>query len=233
MATLVLVRHGQASLGAEDYDVLSSTGWRQGRALGCYWKARGERFDAVHVGPRRRHRETWQAVGEGLQGPSDWPTFDHLAEMDEHQGPEVVGHYHQRLAVEAPTDAAGSTDEVAQRQGYLEAFQRLTRQWVRGELATPEGLEPWSTFRQRVDLALDRLASRRVAGGQQVVFTSGGVVAAAVGRALDLDDEQIMALSWRIRNASFSKFLVSEGRFSLDTFNETPHLGTSDLTTFV
>ena len=36
MGTVLLVRHGQASFGADDYDVLSPAGWEQGRTLGRF-----------------------------------------------------------------------------------------------------------------------------------------------------------------------------------------------------
>ena len=56
MGTLYLVRHGQASFGAEDYDQLSALGHRQCVALGQYWRERGMRFDAVLTGSLKRLR---------------------------------------------------------------------------------------------------------------------------------------------------------------------------------
>ena len=54
--TLLLVRHGQASYGAADYDQLSERGRVQSRRLGD-WLVRGDhRFRAVVVGGMRRHR---------------------------------------------------------------------------------------------------------------------------------------------------------------------------------
>lgn len=228
MATLVVVRHGQASLGADDYDVLSALGWRQSRALGRYWAENGEHFDGVFVGPRRRQRETLQGVGEGLEAEDrGWPRAEPLAEFDEHQAAEVVHHYSGQFEGREPEDPR------ERNRWFLKAFQRLSRQWVRGDLATPDHLEPWHTFRRRIDGALDGLMARSVPGGRHVVFTSGGVMAVAVGRALGLDDERVMELSWRIRNASYSRFLISGERFSLDTFNETPHLNDHQMLTMV
>ena len=40
MAVIYLVRHGQASWDADDYDVLSETGWEQSRLLGAALAAR-------------------------------------------------------------------------------------------------------------------------------------------------------------------------------------------------
>ena len=41
MGTLYLVRHGQASFGADNYDVLSELGHRQALRLGQYLRERG------------------------------------------------------------------------------------------------------------------------------------------------------------------------------------------------
>jgi broad specificity phosphatase PhoE len=50
MGHLYLVRHGQASLGAADYDQLSPLGQQQSLRLGEHWQAQGLRFDAVITG---------------------------------------------------------------------------------------------------------------------------------------------------------------------------------------
>ena len=47
MGTIYLVRHGQASFGADDYDQLSALGTQQAQQLGRYWQERQMRFDAV------------------------------------------------------------------------------------------------------------------------------------------------------------------------------------------
>ena len=47
MGTLYLVRHGQASFGADNYDQLSPMGHRQALRLGEFWRERGMVFDAA------------------------------------------------------------------------------------------------------------------------------------------------------------------------------------------
>ena len=64
MSQVLLVRHGQASWGAEDYDVLSDTGAEQARVLGRAFAARGLVPDLVVHGSMRRHRETARFVAE-------------------------------------------------------------------------------------------------------------------------------------------------------------------------
>ena len=77
MGTLYLVRHGQASFGAADYDNLSELGHRQSVRLGEYWRERGMHFDAVITGTLKRHRQTWEGIAEGLGLQRDdvlpWP----------------------------------------------------------------------------------------------------------------------------------------------------------------
>ena len=68
MGTLYLVRHGQASFGADNYDQLSPLGRQQAVRLGEYWRSSGQRFDAVLLGTLRRHTQTLEGIAEGLPG---------------------------------------------------------------------------------------------------------------------------------------------------------------------
>ena len=58
MAKLFVVRHGQASFGAEDYDALSDLGRQQARWLGDYFAERGIRFQRAMSGSLKRQRDT-------------------------------------------------------------------------------------------------------------------------------------------------------------------------------
>ena len=76
MGTLYLVRHGQASFGADDYDRLSELGHRQSERLGEYFKGKGLEFQAVITGTLRRHQETFAGIARGLDWqaqPVLWP----------------------------------------------------------------------------------------------------------------------------------------------------------------
>ena len=66
MGTLYLVRHGQASFGADDYDQLSDLGRRQSLRLGEYFAQKGVRFDGLIAGALRRHKQTMAAILEGM-----------------------------------------------------------------------------------------------------------------------------------------------------------------------
>ncbi|MEQ1831310.1 MAG: phosphoglycerate mutase family protein, partial [Pirellula sp.] len=85
MSSMTLIRHGQASFFAADYDRLSSLGEEQSRSLGRYWADRGCRFDQVYAGPRLRQQQTAQLIGESFrQAGIDWPDPIVLSELDEY-----------------------------------------------------------------------------------------------------------------------------------------------------
>ena len=66
MATLYLVRHGQASFAAENYDRLSELGRRQSVWLGEYFAERGIEFSRAVCGTLERQRETARAILETM-----------------------------------------------------------------------------------------------------------------------------------------------------------------------
>src|SRR5471032_960728 len=93
MGTLYLVRHGQASFGAADYDNLSELGHRQAVRLGEYWRERGIVFDAVITGTLKRHRQTWEGIAKGQGLTRDdvlpWPG------LNEYDSEAVIATIHE------------------------------------------------------------------------------------------------------------------------------------------
>lgn len=237
MSLLFLVRHGQASFHADDYDQLSSRGVEQARQLGLYWAGLKLRFDHVYLGPRRRHRQTLDAVAAVYRERGlSWPEPIELPELDEHCGQDVLTRSLPDLVQRDPIiremRAKLRKDSETVQRDYLRLFQKVTRLWVRRELHLPE-LEAWHEFRERVQRGLAKITES--AGSKQCVaaFSSAGPVAAAMGSALNLDDEKTLELSWVARNAAYTEFLFSRGRFSLVTFNALPHLSDPHLQTFI
>lgn len=237
MSLLFLVRHSQASFDADDYDQLSARGVEQARQLGLYWAELNLIFDHVCVGPRRRHRQTLDAVAAVYRERGlNWPEPMALPELDEHFGYDVLTRSLPDLVQRDPAiremkEKLRKDSDTAQRD-YLRLFQKVTRMWVRRELSLPD-LEAWHEFRERVHRGLAEMTEAAGSKKKVAAFTSGGPVAAAMGLALNLDDEKTLELSWIVRNAAFSEFLFSRGRFSLMTFNAVPHLTNPQLLTFI
>ena len=98
MGTLYLVRHGQASFGAADYDQLSPLGTRQCQALGEYLAERGLQFEAVLRGSLRRHVQSLAALSAGhgnLPEALEWPG------LNEYDGEALVRARHSGPAPDA------------------------------------------------------------------------------------------------------------------------------------
>jgi broad specificity phosphatase PhoE len=218
MGVVVLVRHGQASFGSDDYDVLSETGWEQGRLLGSWLTERGIEPTAVVRGGMRRHRETCQAIQQSAAGWADaavdpgWDEFDHLA---------VVSAYPD--APEGPLD----------HREFQRVFELATARWTSG---AGEYDEPWSAFRRRVTTAFDAACDRAGPGGTTVVVTSGGPIAVACAALVDrAADDATFGRIWSrfnttLVNSSFTRVVVGSTGARLLTFNEHPHLEGDSLT---
>ncbi len=215
MGTLYLVRHGQASFGAADYDQLSPRGHEQCRLLGAYWRERGQRFDAVFTGTLKRHAQSLAGIVEGL-GEALAPVA--LPGLNEYDSEAVVRAIH-------PEPLAPPRDPEAVKQHF-----RLLRQgllaWMAGETA-PAGMPSHAEFSAGVAQALDRV--REVGMGRQVlIVSSGGPIATAVAQVLSAPAETFVELNLRIRNSAVTEFAFNPKRHHLVTFNTLPHLDTAE-----
>ncbi|MDD2713228.1 MAG: histidine phosphatase family protein [Simplicispira sp.] len=211
MGTLYLVRHGQASFGADDYDQLSVLGRQQAVRLGQYWHSRGLRFDAVLTGTLRRHTQTYEGIAEGLQGA---PAPLQLPGLNEYDSVALI-----RAIQTEPPPRADTPDLYRQ---YFRLLCDALSQWMAGVIS-PEGMPSWDAFSGGVHAALDRV--RREHAGQNVLLvSSGGPIAAAVGQVLGTSPEVTIALNMRIRNSAVTEFSVSPRRHMLQTFNTLAHL---------
>lgn len=241
MTLVSLVRHGRASADAEDYDQLSEPGFAQARALGEAWALEGHAIDRLVCGPRRRHRETAEAMLAALaearqrRGLSRGPTIELTIDegLDEHHGLFVVRLLFEELCARDDELGALARDARDLRGGiggYLPLFRRVMRHWSTGELHHPD-VEPYAAFRERVAACIGRLGD---AGVERVVaVTSAGPVGAAVALALELDDARAVELSFVVQNASVTELRARGPRCSLFRFNGVGHLSDPALRTFL
>ena len=244
MSSLLVIRHAQASFLGADYDVLSPLGEEQARVLGRAWAAEGRAPDRVYVGPRRRQRQTAEAVGEAYRAAGvPWPEPQLLDALDEHSGQFVVDHavaaYYDRypelrvLADRSDGSGPPSPERRKALQVYFRVFREITRAWIREELETPPELEPWAAFRARIEGAVRRIVDGGGRGELVFAFTSGGPVAVSTGLALELADEKVLELSWRVRNTAYAEIVWSEEGLALNAFNAIEHLAEPRLVTYI
>ena len=215
MGTLYLVRHGQASFGAADYDQLSDLGARQCHALGAWMAARGLSFQGVLHGTLRRHVQSLDALREGygaaLPEPLPWPG------LNEYDSLAVIRTVHEGEL------AAPATPEIY-RAHFRLLREGLTR-WMAGEVQ-PVGMPSWDEFRNGVASALKHV--RRTHDGDVLLVSSGGPIATAVAHVMGAPAEAVVELNLRLRNSALTEFAFTPKRMVLNTFNHLPHLEAAD-----
>ncbi|MDD5029158.1 MAG: histidine phosphatase family protein [Rhodoferax sp.] len=215
MATLFLVRHGQASFGADDYDQLSELGQRQSQRLGHYFAAKSIVFDAVYTGTLRRHAQTLDGLCDGLQTQLSATA---CAGLNEYDSAAVIAGVHPD-ALERPT-----TPELY-RHHFRLLRQGLT-QWMLGRI-TPVGLPSWPDFAQGV---VDVLSQIQQSDAQNVLLvSSGGPIACAIGHVLATPAAATLELNMRLRNTAVSELTFTPKRYALNTYNSVAHLDSPGL----
>ncbi|HEU5472514.1 MAG TPA: histidine phosphatase family protein [Actinophytocola sp.] len=199
MPTIYLIRHGQASFGAADYDVLSPVGAQQSKVLGEELRRREIRVDQVWSGTLRRQVATAAAclpvaeVDLPVRQDARWNEYDHL------------GLVRQSLP---PSAEPPSTRE----------FQKLLDAALLGWIGGTAGdAGSWTDFRDGALGALDEVA------GTALVFTSGGVIAAICAELLGMPPEGFIALNRTMVNAGLTKIVRGRSGISLVSYNEHGH----------
>jgi broad specificity phosphatase PhoE len=220
MGTLYLVRHGQASFGADDYDQLSALGQRQSERLGRYWAERGLRFDAVLTGTLKRHAQTWAgiAAGGGLDNePLPWTG------LNEYDSSAVIRSIHPH-----PLQKPDSPEAY---RAHFRLLRDGLAQWMAGTVS-PQGMPEYTDFVHGITSALDHVRTHHH-GKNVLIVSSGGPIATAVGHVLGLSPDATIELNMRIRNSAVTEFQFSARRHTLLTYNTLPHLDGREYTDWV
>ena len=213
MGHLYLVRHGQASFGAADYDNLSELGRKQALRLGEYFLENGQSFDTVFTGTLRRHGQTWAGIAEGLQAEQSLPVIARPG-LNEYDPAAIISAIHPEPLVHPKTPDGIRTHFRLLRDG-------LTA-WMHGKSA-PQGMVSYPEFLAGVTMALDEIR-REHFGKNVLIASSGGPISTAVGHILGASHEGTIDLNLRIRNSSVSEMVFTPRRHSLVTYNTLPHL---------
>jgi broad specificity phosphatase PhoE len=214
MPTLYLVRHGQASFGAADYDQLSDLGQRQAQQLGSYFKTKNLRFDAVYAGTLRRHAQTYAGIAQGMGSAQEALLRPGLNEYD---SDAVVAAIHPEPLSREPS-----------AENYRKHF-RLLRDgldaWMQGS-TQPAGMPSYPDFVRGITDVLDEVRSQFGAQEQAriLIVSSGGPISTAVGHILGTSAQTTIELNLRIRNSSVTEFAFTPKRHMLVTYNTLPHL---------
>ena len=203
MPALYLLRHGQASFGTDDYDVLSDLGRQQAAVAAEELRRREVRTPVVISGTLRRQRETAQIAASVLGAELHDPD-PRLNEFDAH------------AMVDAHLGRAGATDGMPSSQFQIHLDEAMT-DWMSETDGT------WEQFSGGAVDALRELAATLPRGADAVVATSAGVTAAVVGRLLGADAAGVIAMNRVSVNASVTTIVAGSRGLSVVTFNDHAH----------
>lgn len=218
MGVVMLVRHGQASFGTADYDVLSSRGVRQSRKVAQTLAGYGVAPTTLIHGGMRRQRETAEEMLNitpwDVEATVDerWAELDHLA---------VMGAYPTLTEDELAKLRAGALDVRA----FHDLYTGATARWASGAY-DGDYPESFADFIRRVRDAIGHAARNAGERRTAVVVTSGGPIAAACAMLTVVGEEpRKLASAWSrfntvMVNASVTRVVFGSTGARLLTFNE-------------
>lgn len=204
MPIVALVRHGQASFGAADYDKLSPLGHRQARVVGEELVRRGLRAPELVSGTMSRQRDTLAGLVETSGFAAEqavdarWNEYDHEGLLLRYAGPE----------------------RAAAVRGDSRAFQVL----LDDALAAWDADGGWAGFAKGAADALTELVDRLPPGHDGVAVTSGGVIGALAAHLLGAGTATAVALNRVAVNASITTVIVGSRGATLLAFNDHAYL---------
>ncbi|MCK1798938.1 histidine phosphatase family protein [Streptomyces sp. XM4193] len=244
MPVIHLVRHGQASFGAQDYDALSDTGRVQAAVVGRELARRAPRDPLLVCGTLRRQRETAELLaragnfGSALRTDARWNEYDHLRLLDRHGSAAVESPGSSATTGGAARERAHSAAPSSSREVQQLLDAALLR-WIEADAPAADE-DGWQRFSQGAGEALADLtaalvtapadavadpdAHRAPAARDAIVVTSGGVLAALCGRLLSLPAPAVVAVNRVMLNAAVTTVLIGRSGATLLALNDHAHL---------
>lgn len=210
MAAVYLIRHGQASFGEADYDVLSEVGRQQAVVLGAELARRRLDVHGVWSGTLRRQAATaaacLPAAGIDLPVRQDprWDEYDHLGLVPSGQAGEL------------------GDDPATVARTFQRLLDDALAAWIGGDHAVGSS-GTWARFSGRAHAALGEVFDGLPRGGAALVFTSAGVISAVCALLLHLPAAGYLSVNRTMANASITKLVRGRSGVSLVSVNEHGH----------
>lgn len=217
MSEFYLVRHGQASFGAKNYDKLSELGHQQARWLGEYFTSRDISFSKAFMGDMVRHRETTQGILDGLSQP---PAVTVDTGFNEFDFKNIGDSY---LSV----NPQNSLPKNPKPTDFYRLLKLAMHAWSQDLLPSDTLEESWLDFRNRVQGALHAVCNQNC-DKPILIVSSGGAISMLMSLVLGLDANQVIELNMQVRNTSISHFYFNKSNIRLSSFNNIPHLDCPD-----
>ena len=237
MSKIYFFRHAQASLGRDNYDVLSKKGEFQAYQLAKFLVKNNYKFDKIYVGTLKRQIHTLEIItDEYKKNNLIMPNPIILEDLNEHQATEAMKSEIPRM-IKTDRYIKSLWKEIEfnpkkKNTNLMLGFKYFLNLWVENKIMV-DGIIPWKDFRKNVRNGLKIILKSTETNQNIGAFTSGGTISSITAESLNIkDDLKIANLNFSIRNTSFTSFFYYKQNFDLLSFNELPHLK-KDLITFV
>ena len=232
MATLHLIRHGQANFSGEDYDELSPIGKEQAALTGAWLAQRGLMPQRAYAGTLCRQQDSARAA---LQAAGlDLPVAI-LPELDELDHQNIIAAWNPEFADMAALRCWLRAQEHP-RRAFQQMFEAAMRAWLAAAPDDARYRESWPRFQARSVQALQQMLRDSSGCANVWAFSSGGPVAAICQHLLGMDNARTLGLSWTLANASITRILWpahAPERASVQCLNGFTHLeGVPDMLTW-
>ncbi|NYF97668.1 histidine phosphatase family protein [Janibacter cremeus] len=209
MGSIRLVRHAQASFGADDYDVLSLRGHKQAEILRKHWATPSlPRSLWAATGTLRRQMNTARTALHSLNVVEDerWNEFDEAS----------------LLSWLPPKRHDLSTQQFQVR------LNLALSEWI-AKGADSHG-ESFIGFQDRVLAGFEDATTQAGSGSVATIFSSAGPIALVASHLLSGDASLFLRLNDVLINASITTVIVGRTGPRLLTFNDHGHLPKSHVT---
>jgi len=217
MASIYLIRHGQASFGTDNYDRLSDLGCRQAEVLGDYLAACNVSFDAVYSGDLQRQRKT-ALIATRETNPAEQHIVDvRFNEIDNEAQLEVLTPV---LLERHPQWQEFADRAFGSSKDYQKLLEQVFNYWVRLGADCPDGLQSWNDYSSGVIDALEQVKRDQGRGTSTAIFTSGGTIATVVAHVLGAGGAGTYQFYEPIINCSVTQLFYNNNKTSLSYYND-------------
>ena len=220
---LIFIRHGQASFGSWDYDVLSELGKEQSLLTAQYLLETDLSFDRAYSGTLERQVDTADLVLKQVQSRVAEPHLTQIPGLNEYQFEAILKHFIPIIGSEDSSLRQHVENLFTDKKAFQQLFDRAINKWLAGD-SDPEGIEGWQHFRGRVEAAIEQITAENERGSRILIFSSGGVISTAVHLATGMSPYDAIRTGWGLVNTSITKFKFGGAGLILHTFNSYPHL---------
>ena len=235
LLTLTLIRHGQASYGAQNYDQLSPHGHHQMRALGAWWRSNLSanptgplpKNSSWVIGKLNRHLESLESFALGgewgcqsAQDLVDRSLSSHEIKYSIDAGWNEFDFKRILSELSSQLDAEPQGRRVSAKGG-MDLFEYHMFKWMSGRASL--SYLSWLEFQAQSLRSLIKLGELRPEGidtfrssPSVICITSAGVITAILTACLKLDPRQSFSTLMKIYNSSITQIEWS----ALPSFDE-------------